>query len=89
MTKPVRMMKLDPETHDLIANVSEWLGMDPAKFVAEATVYYLDNQRENLVARVQDRLNKLFDTLDEARVPKPQAPWGNRSGGWGSEEPPF
>jgi hypothetical protein len=87
MAKPVRMLKLDPETHQLIEEVSKWLGMEPAKFVAEAVTHYLDTQREPLVNRVQERLNKLFDSLDEARTPK--TGWGTRSGGWGSEEPPF
>ncbi len=83
MAKPVRMLKLDPETHQLIDDVSKWLGMDPAKFTAEAVVYYLDNQRENLVARVQERLNKLFDTLDEVRAPTKQDPWASSAPeGW-------
>lgn len=88
MAKPVRMLKLDPETHQLIEDVSKWLGMDPAKFTADAVTFYLDSQREVLVQRVQDRLNKLFDSLDAAVAPKRDA-WGRSSGGWGSDEPPF
>jgi predicted transcriptional regulator len=63
--KPAKkMVKLEPELHEQIVAMAKELSISPGDLVEEAVVFYLKKTREELKARVQERLDALFAKVD-------------------------
>ena len=82
-TPAMRMVKLNPDIHEKVNKIAEWLGVEPGEVVEEAVAFYLDSNRDELSDRIQTRVAELFDKA-AAKAPKMAQPvgWGGAPGGW-------
>jgi hypothetical protein len=62
---PMKMVKVSPSLHDQIVAMSESMGITPGELVEEAVLYYLGQRRGEINRRVQERLDWLFQQVDE------------------------
>lgn len=59
-----KMVKVKPFVHGKIMDMAEELGVTPGELVEEAVVYYLDKTRDQLMERIQERIDAMFAAVD-------------------------
>lgn len=81
-----RMVKLDPEVHEKVNELAGWLGIEPGELVAEAVVFYLDSNRDELSDRIQARVTQLFNNASDRKPQFQPVGWAAATGGWGEKK---